>query len=139
MDNQHYVLGKRVDHEHVQRARDLRRTATPEERMLWQRLRHNQLVGLHFRQQQIIAGFIVDFYCHAARLVIELDGGVHDEQVEYDRERDEVLIARGLKILRIPNNEIHRDLNGVLAQIAAIALQRQRERGPDLTPSPPSL
>jgi very-short-patch-repair endonuclease len=61
----------------------------------------------------------VDFYCHAARLVIELDGPVHQQRADYDAERDRVLSARGLRILRIANQEIVRDLDGVLARIVA--------------------
>jgi very-short-patch-repair endonuclease len=57
----------------------------------WQHLRANQLNGLHFRRQQIIDGFIADFYCHVARLVIEVDGEIHQQQAEYDAERDRVL------------------------------------------------
>ena len=61
----------------------------------------------------------MDFYCHAAGLIVEIDGPVHDQQIEYDEERDRVLAARGLRILRIKNEDIRRDLPGVLARIAA--------------------
>ncbi len=105
----------------VDRARQLRRDSTPEERVLWERLRANRLGDLHFRRQQIVDGFIVDFYCHAAGLVIELDGGIHDEQRDYDVGRDEVLVGRGLRVLRIRNEEIRDDLEGALTRILAIA------------------
>jgi len=68
---------------------------TRAERVLWQRLKAGRLQGWHFRRQQVIDGFIVDFYCHAAGLVLEIDGGVHEQQREYDTERDAVLLARG--------------------------------------------
>ena len=119
MPTHNIVIGQRVDPVKIQRAKELRRQMTPEERMLWQHLRANRLNGVHFRRQQIIDGFIVDFYCHAASLVVELDGGIHQQQIEYDTERDQVLSARGLKILRIRNEEIKRDLAGVLTRIAA--------------------
>jgi very-short-patch-repair endonuclease len=76
------------------------------------------LNGLHFRRQQIIDGFIADFYCHAARLVIEVDGEIHQQQAEYDAERDRVLLAPGLRLLRIKNEEVRQNLNSVLMRIA---------------------
>jgi very-short-patch-repair endonuclease len=103
----------------VQRAKDLRRDMTAEERLLWSRLRANQVSGHHFRRQQIIDGFIVDFYCHSASLVIEVDGGVHQNQTAYDAERDTVLASRGLTIIRVTNDEVRRALAGVVARIAA--------------------
>jgi very-short-patch-repair endonuclease len=67
----------------------------------------------------VIDGFIVDFYCHAAGLVIEVDGNGHDEQVVYDAERDRILQARGLQVLRISNAEVRDHLNGVLQTISS--------------------
>ena len=118
------VSGQRIDPAKLDRAKELRRKLTAEERLLWQRLRGNQLSGLHFRRQQIIDGFIVDFYCHAAGLVVEVDGGIHQAQVDADAERDHILTARGLRILRLTNEEIRRDLAGALARIAEAALGR---------------
>jgi very-short-patch-repair endonuclease len=92
---------------------------TPEERILWRLLRARRLNGMHFRRQQVIDGFIVDFYCHAAGLVVEIDGGIHAEQQEYDAERDRVLSARGLRILRVTNEDVRRDAATVLRRIAA--------------------
>jgi very-short-patch-repair endonuclease len=71
----------------VELAKRLRRTMTFEERALWQAIRNNALSGLHFRRQQVIAGFIVDFYCASARLAIEVDGPVHSGRKDYDTER----------------------------------------------------
>lgn len=113
------VIGQRVSPGKVQRAKDLRRDMTPAERLLWAELRTGKLNGLHFRRQQIIDGFIADFYCHAAGLVVELDGSSHHDLADYDAERDRVIAARGVRILRIPNDEVYRDLRGVLARIAA--------------------
>jgi very-short-patch-repair endonuclease len=114
----HIVAGQKVDATKVQRAKELRRQMTEAELILWQHLRRNQLRGFHFRRQQVIDGFIADFYCHAAGLVIEVDGGVHGEQAGYDEERDRVLAQRGLRVLRIGNDEVRRDLDGVLGRIA---------------------
>jgi len=79
---------------------------TPAEHMLWQRLRANRLGGFHFRRQKVIDHYIVDFYCHQANLVVELDGSGHLDQQEYDNERDQHLQERGLKVLRFWNNEV---------------------------------
>ncbi|MEI1375060.1 DUF559 domain-containing protein [Nostoc sp. UHCC 0926] len=96
---------------------------TLEEKILWQHLRANRLNGLHFRRQQIINGFIADFYCHATRLVIEVDGKIHEQQVEYDAERDKVLSARGLRLLRIKNEEVRHELDEVLMRISTACSQ----------------
>ena len=71
----------------LQRAKELRRDMTPAEKILWQELRANKL-GVHFRRQQVIEGFIVDFYCHKAALVVEVDGDIHDLQQEEDARRE---------------------------------------------------
>jgi very-short-patch-repair endonuclease len=76
------IPGQWVTKEKLQRARELRREMTPAEKLLWHELRANKL-GVHFRRQKIIAGFIVDFYCHKAALVIEVDGAIHDLQQEF--------------------------------------------------------
>src|SRR2546425_370172 len=98
-------------------ARRLRVEMTPQEMLLWEALRANLLDGLHFRRQQIIDGFVADFYCHAAGLVIELDGAVHNESQEYDAERIEILKRRGLRVIRFTNSQVETDLRGVLEQI----------------------
>jgi len=120
------VGGQKVSEAKVQRAKELRRRMTPEETVLWERLRAHRLNGLHFRRQQVIDGFIVDFYCHTASLVVEVDGEVHAAQADYDVERDRVLARRGLRVLRVSNAEVQRDLAGVLARIAAEAATPHR-------------
>jgi very-short-patch-repair endonuclease len=135
-NRQHIITGQRIDPAKLQRAKELRRNMTPAEKRLWAELRANRLDGFHFRRQQIIDGFVVDFYCHAARLVVEVDGPVHDdnEQIEYDVERSHILAARELEILRVKNEEVMQDIDGVLARIRAAC-----HGGEDLTPQPPSL
>ena len=117
MPSRNIVIGQKVDSAKVERAKEFRKNLTPEERILWQQLRANRLDGWHFRRQQIIDGFIVDFYCHKAGLVVELDGPIHDGQAEYDVERDKALEIRGLRVLRIKNEEAHKDLEHVLVRI----------------------
>ncbi len=80
------VIGQRVADAKHARAREMRTAPTAEEELLWQRLRRNALGGFHVRRQQVIDGFIVDFYCHATGLVVEVDGAIHDQQASYDQE-----------------------------------------------------
>jgi very-short-patch-repair endonuclease len=87
------------------------------EKLLWKKVRRNSLEGFHFRRQQIIAGFVVDFYCHEARLAIEIDGRVHDAQKEYDAVRDQAIAAYDVSILRFKNESVTESLDLVLEQI----------------------
>jgi very-short-patch-repair endonuclease len=117
MPPKYIVRGQKVRPESVLRAKELRRNMTPAERILWERLRRNALKGCHFRRQQVIAGFIADFYCHSAGLVIEVDGPIHDARNEYDADRDRIIAARGIKIIRIKNEEVINNLDSVLKKI----------------------
>ncbi len=101
----------------VIRAKELRKTMTPAERRLWKALKSEKLAGLHFRRQQAISGFIADFYCHSLRLVIEVDGSVHDDTTEYDAERDKALADLDMTIIRFRNDEISSDIDQVLHKI----------------------
>ncbi|MBW4619213.1 MAG: endonuclease domain-containing protein [Cyanosarcina radialis HA8281-LM2] len=116
--NQNIVIGQNVSPTKIQRAKELRHQMTAEEKILWQHLRTNRLQGFHFRRQQIIDGFIADFYCHAAGLIIEVDGEIHEQQTEYDADRDRILSARGLRLLRIKNEEVRQNIESVLKRIA---------------------
>ncbi len=130
MEGSTYIVrGQRVAREKVERAKQFRREMTPAERVLWAQLRTNKLPGLHFRRQQVIDGFIVDFYCHGARLVVEVDGAVHNDTAETDAERARILTARDLHILRIPNDDVVNDLPGVLARIMVCARRRSPRGG----------
>ena len=110
------IPGQKVTKEKLQRARELRHDMTPAEQTLWQELRANKL-GIHFRRQQIIAGFIVDFYCHKAALVIEVDGDIHDLQKDKDARREKALRDLGLKIIRFRNDEVVKELPMVVEKI----------------------
>src|SRR5215472_1810842 len=103
--------------EKLELARNFRREMTPQERTLWEALRRNQLNGLHFRRQQVIQGFVVDFYCASARLAIEIDGDSHLSRRKYDDERDRALARMGITTLRIGNQRVERDLDAVLRRI----------------------
>ena len=113
------VTEQRVTREKLQRARELRSDMTPAEKLLWQELRANKL-GVHFRRQQIIAGFIVDFYCHRVALVVEVDGDIHDLQKEEDARRETVLQQMGLTIVRFRNEDVIKDLPAVLGKIKSL-------------------
>lgn len=100
------------------RARELRREQTPEEQMLWQAVRNNAL-GVKFRRQWPVAGYIVDFVCFEAKLMVELDGSQHAEERAraYDAARTEVLEAGGFRVLRFWNNEVRTNLESVVQSI----------------------
>ena len=114
MSNQSIITGQKIIPAKIRRARELRRKMTPAEGRLWHALRRDQLDGYHFRRQQLIDGFIADFYCHAARLIVEVDGVVHDKQADYDAARNRVMAERGLRLLRIKNEQVMDNLPGVL-------------------------
>ncbi|OQW76925.1 MAG: ATP-dependent helicase HrpA [Proteobacteria bacterium ST_bin11] len=87
-------------------ARSLRKNQTDAERVIWQQLRNRQLLGCKFRRQQVIGPFIVDFVCLEPQLVIEIDGGQHADQREYDQNRSQYLQQVGYTVLRFWNNEV---------------------------------
>jgi very-short-patch-repair endonuclease len=100
------------------RARELRKGMTPAEKKLWQYLRNQQLDGAHFRKQHAVGAYIVDFYCAKSKLVIEVDGDSHAEQVEYDAERTRWLNEdRRYRVIRFTNREVMHNIEGVLEVI----------------------
>ena len=110
------VRGQNVQPEKLSLAKRLRREMTPAERALWMVVRRKGLDGFHFRRQQVIEGFIADFYCDAAKLAIELDGTVHEEQWKYDESRDKSILRQGVRILRF-SNEAMLDSEAVIERI----------------------
>jgi very-short-patch-repair endonuclease len=111
------VRGQRVSAKQLDGATELRREMTPAETILWKYLKGNRLNGLHFRRQQIVHGYFADFYCHQHELILEVDGGIHESQQEYDADREDYLIKLGFRIVRFTNEEIQKNLNGVLQKI----------------------
>jgi len=118
----------------VSRARQMRHEPTDAERVLWQHLRHLTVAGSHFRRQATIGPFFADFACHAALLVIELDGGQHNEAagLARDAKRTADLESRGYCVLRFWNNDVLGNVEGVMEVIAAAV----RDAGPP-PPTPP--
>jgi len=109
---------KMTNHVHnlnfLQQARkNLRRTSTPQEKILWSKLRSRKL-GPVFKRQESIGNFIADFYCPKKMLVIELDGSQHLDNKEYDEERTNYFESLNIKVIRFWNNEVNTNLDGVL-------------------------
>ena len=109
----------RRDQQHMtERARELRKRQTGPELKLWNAIRNRQLAGLKFRRQHAIGSYVVDFYCAAKKLVIELDGDSHNEtNSESDRDRQCWLEQNGIRVLRFENDDVLKDLDGVLDAI----------------------
>jgi len=100
-----------------QRSRDLRNNLTDAEQKLWQRLRSKQIQGNKFRRQFVLGNYIVDFICLGKRLIIEVDGGQHMDNVNYDLQRDEWLKQQNFKVLRFWNNQVLNEIDSVLEVI----------------------
>ncbi|MDQ8729460.1 endonuclease domain-containing protein [Bradyrhizobium sp. LHD-71] len=100
-------------------ARRLRRDLTDAERALWHHIRDRRLDGWKFKRQVPVAGYVVDFLCADARLIIEVDGGQHAVRVAADAKRTEVLEAAGYLVLRFWNNDVLSNIDGVLEEIIA--------------------
>jgi len=100
-----------------QMARQLRKKMTRAELILWKHLRRKQLDGLKFRAQHPLGRFIVDFYCASSRLIVELDGDIHDQQIERDKERTGHFITYGYRVIRFRNEDVFENIEGVLATI----------------------
>ncbi len=113
----HHVRRIRTTSAIQQRAKELRQQMTPAEEKLWQRLRAHRLGGLKFRRQHPLGPFVADFYCAEHRLVVELDGGIHAQQVEHDQVRTEQFEAYGYCVIRFKNSEVEQDIEKVLAKI----------------------
>ena len=99
------------------RARALRNNSTDAERHLWRCLRGRQLAGCRFRRQMPVAGYVADFACLEAKLIVELDGGQHLEQRGYDERRDNSLNAAGFRVLRFWDNDVLLETESVLEAI----------------------
>jgi len=99
-------------------AKNLRKNQTPQEQKLWQLIRNNQL-GVKFKRQHPIGDYIVDFVCREKWLIIELDGGQHneDDNIINDKIRTQYLESRGFKVIRFWNNDINNNIEGVILDI----------------------
>ena len=97
--------------------KNLRKNATDVEMLLWAHLRNRRLGGYKFRRQAPVGSYIVDFICIEKKLVVELDGGQHQDQSDYDTKRTQYLNSCGLQVIRFWNNEVLENLDGVLTTL----------------------
>jgi very-short-patch-repair endonuclease len=126
---------KNDDKKVVQRtltARNMRHNPTPAENALWAVLRNHRLAGLKFYRQRVLGPLIADFYCAAARLIIEVDGDIHDYQKEFDDNRTRQLEDHGYCVIRFRNEMVLNNLENVLSQIKASAFGRISDLTPNL-------
>jgi len=100
-----------------ERSRDFRKNLTDAEQKLWQKIRNKQIRGNKFRRQFVLGNYIVDFICLDKRLIIEVDGGQHMDNVNYDLQRDEWLKNQNFKVLRFWNNQVLNEIDSVLEVI----------------------
>jgi very-short-patch-repair endonuclease len=114
------------------RAKRLRRAMTRAETLLWRHLKANRLSGLGFRRQTPMGNYIADFVAHSCRLIVEVDGESHDfeERVRRDARRDEWFASRGYRVLRFTNDDVMKNLEGV---VIAIGLAAEQAVPPSLT------
>jgi very-short-patch-repair endonuclease len=107
-----------------QKARELRSRQTMAEKKLWEYLKENKLLGFRFKRQHPITNYIADFYCHQARLVVEIDGEYHKNQIEYDNNRTAVMNDFGLRVIRFKNEEVLTNIDTVRERIRLELISR---------------
>ena len=107
----------RATPEIINNARMLRENMTASEKLLWERLKAKQICGIRFRRQHPIFIFIADFYCHKARSVVEIDGEIHNQQIEYDDGRSAEMEKFFIKIIRFTNYEVENEIDEVIEKI----------------------
>ncbi len=107
------VRAQKVMPEKKELARNLRKEMTPAEEKIWHLIRNGQVNGRKFRRQQVIDGFVVDFFCSELKLIIEIDGDIHAFKKEYDSAREEHLRTQGFAVVRFTNNQIFEELETV--------------------------
>src|SRR5271154_4685381 len=101
----------------LQRAREMRKAPAPAEKKLWKCLRDRQLNGFKFRRQHVSGAYIADFYCHAAALIVEIDGESHEHRATYDATRTQILNRGGDRVIRFANEDVYDFLDAVLEEI----------------------
>ena len=106
------------------KAKQLRARLTSSEKLLWNRVKNKQICYVRFRRQHPIETFIVDFYCHTVKMVIEIDGEIHLQQKEYDIQRDKEIAKYDIVILRFKNQEVENEIELVINTITNSVKQR---------------
>ena len=123
-----------IHEQRIRSAREMRINPTQAEKILWEELRGRRLVGLRFKKQCVMGKLIADFYCPASRLVIEVDGDIHDYQKEYDSIRTRHFYDHGTHVIRFTNEMVLNDLDNILSQIKAAAFGRSYDLTPGACP-----
>lgn len=98
-------------------ARELRKEMTRAEKILWEHLRGHRLDGFKFRRQAPMGHFIADFYCPKCKLIVEIDGDIHDVQIEQDKLRTEEMESFGYRVIRFKNEQVEKEIESVLNSI----------------------
>ena len=129
------VVSPEIRRKMIEIAREFRKEPTEGEKILWQALRGKKLDGIKFRRQQPIGYFVVDFYSSAFRLAVEVDGPIHDQQMEADRARQEILEVLGLTVLRIRTEVAEKNLPIALDMIRKAIREIHQNRKQNI-PSP---
>jgi adenine-specific DNA-methyltransferase len=119
----------------IEAAREFRKTPTSSEATLWKSLRWKGLDGTKFRRQQPIGPFVVDFYAPLARLVVEVDGPIHLQQQDIDRERQQLIETLGIRFVRVSAEMVERDLGGALMLIREAIVAGAPPLSPALSPT----
>ncbi|MCR9253102.1 MAG: endonuclease domain-containing protein [bacterium] len=103
-----------------QLAKENRKNPTEAESKLWRVLRDNRFEGYKFRRQHPMSNYILDFYCHQLKIVVEVDGGYHQktDQKKYDESRDEYLMELGIEVIRFTNDRVLKDLDEVMRELS---------------------
>ncbi len=108
-----------------ERARELRENMTEAEKILWDELKENKM-GVRFKPQHPASIFILDFYCHALKICIELDGEIHQYQKQYDESRTDELKKFGIMIIRFSNEQLYNEIETVLKKIEEVIIERRK-------------
>jgi very-short-patch-repair endonuclease len=116
-------MGYYGNRELLSKARVLRSNMTRAEIILWSRLRSKKVNGYKFRRQQPLFEYVVDFYCHELKLIIEVDGEIHSEKTRYDSKRDNILKINGYHILRFTNFEVETAVDSTINKIISYILE----------------
>ena len=132
------MLSKNESYTLITRARSLRNNPTDAETRLWQSIRRKQVAGLRFRRQVVIGQYITDFCCPDRKFVIELDGGQHLDQQEYDARRTVFLESKGYTVLRFWDDQIFKELDAVLQSIYDILEKLDPQKQTEAAPLPTS-
>ncbi len=107
-----------------ERAKELRKAGNLAEILFWKQVRNKQFLNLDFHRQKIIGNYIVDFYCPALQLVVEIDGCSHNDKIEYDRERDDYLESLELKIIHYNDEDVKQNLNSVMENLREYCVEK---------------